>query len=341
VSLVLGYLAEGRSAEDVGNLPKFSVAVATAQTQLLIGGDKSGEWYRRAIPAADALHDNSDTATIGLGASVRLPIVIYNPAISKQTNYETLWVQLQGHGRGAITTGQIRAETGASAESVRSAAAHAIKKGLLFSPARGLYVPVPPPFRSWRVVPAEHFIDLMMGHLGVRYYVGFLTAAAFWGSSHHAAQEFHVVVDRHVRDRDIERVRLRFHQIRTLDHRQTQRVNGGDAMLTMATPAQCAVDLVAEPAWAGGLSNAATVLAELDGLDGQCLADAVNDRPTPVAQRLGWLLEHVGSEVDTTPLHHVAERRTRSTALDPRRPRQGSTDTRWGVIVNTSIEVDR
>jgi hypothetical protein len=62
-----------------------------------------------------------------------------------------------------ITSSQILAETGASAESVRSATAHAIGKGLLFSPARGLYVPVPAQYRSWRVVPGEHFIDAMMG----------------------------------------------------------------------------------------------------------------------------------------------------------------------------------
>lgn len=86
---------------------------------------------------------------------------------------------------------------------------------------RGLYVPVPPQYRSWRVVPADQFIDVMMSHLGCDYYVGFLSAAAHWGAAHQAVQEYQVVVNRHVLNRDIKRVRLRFHQTRHLHERDT------------------------------------------------------------------------------------------------------------------------
>jgi predicted transcriptional regulator of viral defense system len=266
--------------------------------------------------------------------------VRYDLTIGKRTDFEALWLALERDGRGTITSSQILAETGASAESVRSATAHAISKGLLFSPARGLYVPVPAQYRSWRVVPGEHFIDAMMGHLGCGYYVGFLSAAAFWGASHQPAQEFQVVVDRHVRDRDVERVRLRFHRVRNLNDRKSRRVNGGQAMMTVATPDQCAVDLVSDPSWAGGLSNLATVLAELSGLDGAELADVAAARPVPVAQRLGWLLELVETDADLEPLLRVAARRTRSVLLDPQQPRRGDRDERWGVVVNARVEPD-
>jgi predicted transcriptional regulator of viral defense system len=257
-----------------------------------------------------------------------------------KADFDHLWLTLERDGRGAITSEQIRAESGASAESVRSATAYAIAKGRLFSPVRGLYVPVPAQYSSWRVVPAEHFIDAMMNHLGCHYYVGFLTAAAFWGSSHQAAQEYQVVVDRHVRDRDIERVRLRFHCVRNIALRHTVRVNGGQAMIEIATRDQCAVDLVSWPSWAGGLSNAATVLAELDGLDGQRLAEIASSQPVAVAQRLGWLIELLGVGIDVEPLRQVAAARSRPVLLDPQKERHGETDSSWGVVVNTRVEID-
>ncbi|MEO8695303.1 MAG: type IV toxin-antitoxin system AbiEi family antitoxin [Acidimicrobiales bacterium] len=258
----------------------------------------------------------------------------------KRTDYDALWDRLLAHGQGTVSSGQIQNQTGAGPAAVRAATANAIGKGLLFSPARGLYVPVPPRYRSWRVVPADHFIDAMMRHLGYGYYVGFLSAAAHWGSAHQAVQEYQVVVDGHVLDRDIERVRLRFHQTRKLDERDIVRVAGAEAMLAVATPNQCAVDLVELPAWGGGLSNVATVLAELRDLDGADLARLADRRARPVAQRLGWLLEHVGADVDLEPLAALVQARSRSVLLDPRRAASGDRSEPWRVIVNTEVEAD-
>ena len=50
-----------------------------------------------------------------------------------------------------------------------------------------------------------------MGHLGRRYYVALLSAAAFLdGAAHQAPQVFQTMVDGRVLDRAIGRVRLRF-----------------------------------------------------------------------------------------------------------------------------------
>lgn len=263
-----------------------------------------------------------------------------NLTFVKRTDFEALWDRLQAEGRGSITSTEIVRETGASADAVRAATANAIAKGLLFSPAKGQYVPVPPQYRSWRVVPADHFIDIMMNHLDCGYYVGFLSAAAHWGAAHQAVQEYQVVVNRHVLDRDIERLRLRFHQIRHLEERDTVRVAGTQAMLTVATPNQCAVDLIDAPSWGGGFSNVATVLAELPDLDGAQLAQLAERRVRPIAQRLGWLLEHVDAEVDLEPLDALVRSRKRTVLLDARRARQGERDERWGVVVNTHVEAD-
>lgn len=263
-----------------------------------------------------------------------------NITLVKRTDFEALWDRVQAEGRGSITSSQIREETGASAGAVRAATANATGKGLLFSPAKGLYIPVPPQYRSWRVVPADHFIDAMMSHLGCGYYVSFLSAAAHWGAAHQAVQEYQVVVDRHVLDRVVERVRLRFHQTRAIAERDTVRVAGAEAMLTVATPSQCAVDLVDAPSWGGGFSNVATVLAELPDLDGAQMAQLADRRSGPIAQRLGWLLDHVDAEVDLGPLDALARTRKRTALLDARQARRGERNERWGIVVNTHVEAD-
>jgi hypothetical protein len=61
------------------------------------------------------------------------------------------------------------------------------------------------------VVPADWFIDDLMGHLGRRYYVALLSAAARHRASHQAPQVFQMMADGRVLDRAIERVRLRFY----------------------------------------------------------------------------------------------------------------------------------
>jgi hypothetical protein len=56
-----------------------------------------------------------------------------------------------------------------SGDAVRKGLKRLARKRLIFSPARGFYVVVPPQFRPQGTVPATHFIDAMMQALGRRY----------------------------------------------------------------------------------------------------------------------------------------------------------------------------
>ena len=263
-----------------------------------------------------------------------------NFTVVKQFDFDGYWDVLIAAGKYSISTSQIIKDSGATAESTRQAVSTAKRKGKLFSAAKGLYILIPPSYRSWRVVPADHFIDSMMNYLGCSYYVGFLTASSYWGASHQATQEFQVVVDRHVRNRDIERVRLRFHQSKNLESRDTQSYLGSTSMFTIASVDQCVVDLVAHPSWGGSISNVATVLAELQPLDGSRIAHLASLRSQSIIRRVGWLLEYVGADVDLEPLKQKTQNNSSQVLLDPARRREGIYDPNWGVIINTKVEVD-
>ncbi len=214
-------------------------------------------------------------------------------------------------------------------------------RGALFSPARGFYVVVPPEYRSWGVLPGELFIDGMMRALGRGYYVSLLTAAAMHGASHQAPQVFQVMVDRHVPNRDIKRVRLRFYVNERLDQMTVEERQVDTGRLQLATRETTLVDLIAHPDEAGGLDNLATVILAIGDIDVAELARLAMMRSRSVARRLGWLLDQFRDDLDLQPLRDVAlTLDTYPTRLVRALPARGPLDQGWNLQINTSVEPD-
>lgn len=216
------------------------------------------------------------------------------------------------------------------------------RQGKQFSPAKGLYVFVPAEYRSWGVVPASWFIDELMRHLNRSYYVSLLSAAAIHGASHQAPQVFQVVTDKTLPDRDLERVRLRFHQSRWIGQTPVKEHNTQTGTMRVATREATVVDLVERPRAAGGLSNIATILVEIGDLDGAELARLSGLRPRSHARRLGWLLDrfHRG-RCDLAALRATAAPGEGAPALlSARGGKRGSVDSAWGVHINSEVEPD-
>ncbi len=212
----------------------------------------------------------------------------------------------------------------------------------MFSPARGFYVVIPPEYRSWRVIPGELFIDGMMRAMGREYYVSLLTAAAMHGAAHQAPQVFQVMVDRHIADRDIERVRLRFYANEHLAQMAVEERQVDTGRIRLATRETTLVDLTVHPDQAGGLNNIATVIVEIGDLDISQIARLASVRPRSVTRRLGWLLEQFRDDLDLERLCEVA---LAADAGHPTRlvgslPARGPIDPRWNLQINSDVEPD-
>jgi predicted transcriptional regulator of viral defense system len=251
--------------------------------------------------------------------------------------------RLIASGEPVVTAGRIAELVGLSRRSIHSGLARLRADGRLFSPARGLYVAVPPEYHAWGVVPADWFIDPMMRHLNRRYYVGLLSAAAMHGAASQAPQVFQAMVDRQLADRDLGRVRLRFHvnsllADRTVDLPLEERTTH-TGTLRLSSPELTAVDLIANPHLAGGLHNIATVLPDLE-LDSSRLAAIARHYPRVIARRIGWLLERAEEGLDLEPLRNIAAPNDgEALPLDPHGGRNGLHDRSWGLIVNDDGEV--
>ncbi len=250
---------------------------------------------------------------------------------------------LASRGHYAFTTEDAVAAVGVSAVAVRAAIRRLQEKGAVATPFRGFYVIVPPEYRALGCLPADQFIPNLMGHLELDYYAGVLTAARLHGAAHQAPMVFQVVVASNRPAIRCGSVRVKFIARRNVGEIPTLSMNTLRGVLRVSTPEATAYDLVGYPHHAGGLSNVATILAEMaERLDPAVLVREAAHSPLPWAQRLGYLLERGGFAELAQPLAtHVAQRAAEYVPLRPRRtiavkPR----DARWLVVVNEAVEPD-
>jgi predicted transcriptional regulator of viral defense system len=247
--------------------------------------------------------------------------------------------QLLSEGTSWFTADQAAEATGVPVSRVYSGLKRLVDRDLVFSPARGFYIPIPPEYRSWKSVPATLFIDPMMRHLNRDYYVGLLSAAELHGAAHQRPQAFQVMVAKSLPNRHHGRIRLAFYQRSRLEHVPTMPRPTATGQLVVSTPEATVLDLAARPIDAGGLDNVATVLVELtrDGkLQIDALATAAHASTTSALRRAGWMLDRY-SDLDVSPLRAMTKS-VAPTKLDPHCSRRGPIDTAWGLIINATVE---
>ena len=248
---------------------------------------------------------------------------------------------LAAAGRYHFTTEEAAAASGSSCVAVRAALRRLRAAGRVAAPFRGFHVVLPPEYRALGCLPAEQFVPQLMAHLGLTYYAGLLSAASLYGAAHQAAMVFQTVVATSRAEIRCGRVRVEFVARGNVGEVPTVQRNTLRGVLQVATPEATAFDLVGYSSRAGGLSNVATVLADLaERLDaGKLLAEAEH-APLPWSQRLGYLLERAGAAGVAAPLaERVASLAKEYAPLRPGRTVVGAArDRRWRLLVNEAVE---
>lgn len=262
---------------------------------------------------------------------------------STQPRAREIVVDLAARGQYYFISSDFRAALGVSPAAARQALSRLAAKGEIASPARGFYVIVPPEYRRLGCLPADQFIPALMECRGLGYYTGLLSAAQYHGAAHHRPQEFQVVLERNRPAIQCGSVKAVFIARRNLASVQVERFNNPRGTIVVSSVEATAVDLIGYMHRAGGLDRVAGVLSELgDLMDPQRLAEASQNATILWAQRLGYLLEHVGAGDKAVLLKEQVRRRAQNyTKLLPgvdadRTPRSKD----WRLFVNASIEVE-
>jgi predicted transcriptional regulator of viral defense system len=217
-----------------------------------------------------------------------------------------------------------------------------VAKHRILAPRRGFYVVVPGEYRDLGSPPVSWFIDDLMAFLGVRYYVGLLSAASLHGAAHQAPQEFQVVCAKPLRSIRAGRQVLRFVVSRTINPAHITRWKTPTGSMAVSTPEATALDLVRHPRHCGQLGNVATVLSELaEAMDPGRLASFALDE-VAATQRLGWLLEKVGVEALADAVYVVLQHEQLWwVPLVAGEPRAGvRRNERWHILENVELEFE-
>lgn len=247
------------------------------------------------------------------------------------------------HGITSLSTAEVMHLCGLPANQVSQRMASLRKSGKLFSPARGLWVPIPPEYRTWGAPDPMSYIDDMMAHLGANYLVGWLTAAERHGASHHAAQVFQVATSKTVQPRTFGRSRLEFFT-RSYVGSATQTVNLlRKTGVNIASPGTTMLMLTADPGISAGMSNVANLVIELAEEHPDFGTEVAADAPlfTDTAlRRLGWLLDTFGPGAPDRLADYSASLVSEVSFLSPASARTGRLDPKWRIVINEEVDPD-
>lgn len=217
------------------------------------------------------------------------------------------------------------------------------KKGKIAHLKKGLYQIITEEYANDGSLPPEWFIDDLMAHLQVPYYVSLLTAASLHGSSHQAPQIFQVICGKVIPPLTVGFLKIVFYYSKDMTNIPTQKIKVPSGYMNVSTPEGTAFDLMRYLHQSGHLNHVATVLSELtEVMNGDKLALVGNQLSVRYGQRLGYILDALGFEKLTRPLYEVISKKPQIYI-----PLRSDTDNeitdknqKWRINVNEALETD-
>jgi len=253
---------------------------------------------------------------------------------------------LQTQGRYTFTRQEAFAALSSSPDAVRFALLRLLKKNRLMRPVEGFYVIVPTEYQKSGIVPPTWFIDQLMQFHQQTYYVGLLSAAAFYGAAHQAPQVFQVITTKPLRSIHIGRVQIQFLTKKNISPAHHHPMKTHTGYIQVSLPETTAIDLVRYTKSSGHFNHVATVLTELqEEFNKEHFQKILQTEhlEAPDIQRLGYILELVGMKNETVELlkQWVKEKKPRAVAL---RADKGydkkNKNLDWRLFINEKIEAD-
>ena len=261
---------------------------------------------------------------------------------SRDSNLAAFVDALQRQARYSFTRAEAAAAVNAAPATLTKGLQRLQNAGRIHRIRKGFYTIVPLEHADAGHIPTDWFVADLMRFLDVPYYVGALTAAAYYGASHQQPQEYQIVIERSRQPIRTGKLRIRFLRYEGLAHVKTQPMKSFTGQFPVSTPEHTALDLVRFQKQIGGLDTVITVLAELgEQMSAPALLRAVRQEQVVAnAQRLGWLLVRANCSALATELAGWVDQRNPAVAPlnSSLRSRKGPIDRQWRLIINDQPE---
>ena len=213
---------------------------------------------------------------------------------------------------------------------------------------KGFYVIIPIEYQSKGIIPEVFYVDWLMKFLRRDYYVSLLNAAVFYGAAHQQPQEFTIVTTPpSLRSTQKKGTKINFNNKQSILEQFTEQRKTPTGYIRISAPELTATDLIQFEKEIGGINRAATVINDLaEKCDFNKLTDEFFEYvPTPVIQRLGYLLDSVlDCRLQANDLYSSVIRHGLSFRKTPLKNRKSiancEENKKWKVIINEQIEID-
>ncbi len=186
------------------------------------------------------------------------------------------------------------------------------KRGLLFTPRRGFYLPVPQEYIAFGAPPPSYYIDALMRFEDTPYYVALLKAGEYHGGTHQAVMEFQVMTKKRIPILYIGRSRIKFFHRSDIECVQSgiEKRRTYTGYMKLASAALTALDMLRYPRGCAELDNVVTVLSDIaTNIKSRQLASLSSQFELPIVQCLGFLLDKLGFEKKTRLLYKATGKR--------------------------------
>jgi hypothetical protein len=249
----------------------------------------------------------------------------------------------QIRGKITFTLAELQKATGLSFIAARDQVKRLGQQVARVSPRQDFFLIVSPEQFPMGAPPAFWWLDSYFQLIEQPYYVGLLTAAVEYGSSHQAVQVTQVLTNRPLRELKVGRVRVQFFVRSTTGTAPALYLPGAYAPLKISTPEVTALDLIRYAYRIGGASRVVQVLRDLlPKFSKKRLQTALAaELETSNIQRLGFILEELGRPDLCELVRAKLPSKVNWVLLEHHNEQDGGISARksnpWSVIVNADI----
>lgn len=201
----------------------------------------------------------------------------------------------QARGKITFTLAELQKATGLSFTAARDQVKRLGKYVARVSPRQDFFLIVSPEQLPMGAPPAFWWLDAYLQSIGQPYYVGLLTAAAEYGSSHQALQVTQVLTNSPLRELKVGRVRVQFFVKKTVREVPASYLPNAYAPLKISSPEVTALDLVRYAHRIGGAGRAVHAIRDLlPKISKKRFQEALtSELETSNIQRLGFIMEEL------------------------------------------------
>lgn len=241
---------------------------------------------------------------------------------------------------------EIIQHTDGKGTSLKFELARLINKKVIINLRKGFYLIIPPRYSKQGHLPTQLYIEKLFKYLDRNYYLGFYSAAKFYGASHQQTQRDYLMTEK-PKLIDIKKgaYDIRFFTSAKWPTKNLLDKKSDAGNFKISSPALTAVDLIHHQTKLGGINRMLAVLEELaEEINQNDIAELLSWYPhKSTMQRFGFLLEVVNADKILCNLikTHLDKFKLFPVLLSPKTGQKpGAVDNFWKVAINIKLESD-